>query len=221
MGRVGLPGGERARHSDLRGRDADFRGGREAAHLRDRCGHRREDLGVRRARDLPLGVLDAEEPREGCRVRGDRRPGRRLPGESGLLPARAVGRYRGACGGLRRACRRGRVPGLRRRRFARGAGPRVRPVRRHPARDGLHHEFLTGDRRQRRDRGRELRRAGLQPVAPRERPGRHPRLRRADGRLQVEVQRPPGPGRVRARDVGERCLVVDGRHLLVGAAVGG
>ena len=47
------------------------------------------------------------------------------------------------------------------------------------ARARLHHHLVAADRRQRRARRRQLRRAGLQPDAHRERAGRHPGLRRA------------------------------------------
>ena len=92
--------------------------------------------------------------------------------------------------------------------------------RRHPARARLHHQLLAADRRQRRDRRRQLRGAGLSPDAPRERAGRHPRLRRADRKVHVEVPRDPAARRVRARDVGERRVELDGRRVVVGADVG-
>ena len=73
------------------------------------------------------------------------------------------------------------------------------------------------DRGERRGGGRQLGRAGLQPDPRRERAGRHPRLRRADRRAQVEIPRHSSPRRVRARDVGERRVAVDGRRLVLGA----
>ncbi len=96
-------------------------------------------------------------------------------------------------------------------------GRPLRPVYGHSTGDRLHHVVVTTDRGERHGRGRQLGGAGLQPDARRERPRRHPGLRRGDGRLQVEVPRDPAAGRGRPRDLGRRRVGVDGRHLVLGA----
>ena len=85
----------------------------------------------------------------------------------------------------------------------------------------LHHDLVAADHRQRRADRRQLRRAGLQPDPHRERARRHPRLRREDRQVPVEVPRHPASGRVRPRHVGERRVEVDRRRVVVGADVGG
>ena len=67
---------------------------------------------------------------------------------------------------------------------------------------------------------RQLRRAGLQPDAHRERARRHPGLRHEVREVHVEVPRDSAARRVRPRDVGERRVEVDRRHFVVGADVG-
>ena len=58
----------------------------------------------------------------------------------------------------------------------------------------LHHHLVAAHRRQRRARRRQLRRAGLQPDARRERARRHPGVRRQDRQVPVEVPRHSAAG---------------------------
>ena len=95
----------------------------------------------------------------------------------------------------------------------------IRPGQGAAARARLHHDVVAAHRRQRRARRRQFRRAGLQPDARRECPGRHPGVRRKDRKVHVEVPRDSAAGRVRPRDVGKRRVAVDGRCLVVGADV--
>ena len=74
-------------------------------------------------------------------------------------------------------------------------GRAVRSLPGDPARARLHHEFLAPHRGQRGRHRRKLRRAGLQPDPPGERSRRHPRLRRPDGRVPLEVPRHSEAGR--------------------------
>ena len=99
------------------------------------------------------------------------------------------------------------------------AEARLRSERGRSPRARLHHQFLAADRRQRRRDRRQLRRAGLSPDAPGERAGRHPRLRRADREVHVEVPRDSAAGRSRPRHLGERCVAHDRRRVVVGAAL--
>ncbi len=96
----------------------------------------------------------------------------------------------------------------------------LRPGEGPAARARLHHHLLASDRRQRRADHRQLRRAGLQPDAHRERARRHPGLRHEVREVHVEVPRDSAARRVRPRDVGERRVEVDRRHFVVGADVG-
>jgi glucose dehydrogenase len=70
----------------------------------------------------------------------------------------------------------------------------VRSVRWHSTGEGLHHLIVATDCRKWRSRCRQLRRAGLQPVAYRKHPGRYSRIRRANRRISVEVQCAATPG---------------------------
>ena len=88
-----------------------------------------------------------------------------------------------------------------------------------PSGDRLHHRVVAPHRRQRHRGRRQLGRAGLPADPGRERARRHPRLRRAHRRLQVEVPRDSPARRVRARDLGERRLAVDRRRVVVGPDV--
>ena len=104
------------------------------------------------------------------------------------------------------------VPANRRRGSRRGSDSRlgavdqpeaqVRPERGRPARARLHHQLVAADRRQRRDHRRQLRRAGLSPDAPGERARRHPRVRREDREVHVEVPRDSAARRSRPRNAG-------------------
>ena len=79
------------------------------------------------------------------------------------------------------------------------------------------HVLVAADRGERRRRGARRPRAQLRPDPDRERPGRHPGLRREDRQAPLEVPRHPAARRVRPRDVGERRLEVFGEHGVVGA----
>ena len=210
-----------ALHAELHRRHP-LHGGRLPAHDRGhRPRDRRDALDVPRAQHSALGRVDARELRQGSRLRRDRRARRHLHHHAGLLPARARREDRRAPRGLRQAGRDRGLPGDRRRRPARGPRARIRPLRGDPDGRRLHHQLVAADRRQRHGRGRELPRAGLLAVARRERAGRHPGLRRADRGAPLEVQHHSAVGeRVRLRHVAERRLGLDGRRLVVGAAVG-
>ena len=206
-------------------------GGGTAPHRgRHRSRDRRDHLDLPRAQHDALGAVDAPELRQGRGVRRNRWPRRHLLHLPGVLPARAGCEDRPSCGGIRPASGGRRVPGDGRCRSAGaaarrlgtvgGARRRVRSRLRHPARTRLHHGFVAAHCGEQHRGGGQLGGAGLQPDPHRERAGRHPRLRRAHGRSQVEVPRDPAARGVRARDLGERRLDVRRRRLLVGADVG-
>ncbi len=187
---------------------------------RDRSGDGGDPLDVSRAEHLPLGVFDASPLGKGSRVRGSGRQGRRLHHDPGVLlvrPRRGDGPASPELGDAR-------APGWIPRVGGRGSPPRpsrrlgtvvgveraVRSLLRDSAGARIHHELLPPDCGERHHSGRQLRRAGIQPDPHRERPRRHPRLRRADGRAQVEVPRHSPARGVRPRDMGERRLDVYG-----------
>ena len=144
-----------------------------------RSGDRRDAVDVSRAQHEALGGIDARQLRQGRGLRRNRRARRHLRHHAGVLPARARREDRRAPGGIRRTGRHPRLPGDRRRRPAGRPRLPVRPRERDSDGDRLHHELVAPHRRQRHRRGGQRARAGLQPVAHRERAGPHPGLRRA------------------------------------------
>ena len=219
-----------AGHAGVRRRRALHRRRPAAAGGGYRRRHRRDALDLPRAGDDALPPLAALRLRQGRRLRGDRRPGRRLRHLAGLLPLGAGRRDRAAAGGLGRAGRHRQLLADRRRRPHPAAGGRLgsvaglgRPLRPGPrhspaARDG--HRVVAAHRGQRRGGGARGPRAELRPDPHRERAGRHHGRRRPHRRGALEVPHDPAARRVRPRDLGERRLALVGRHVHLGAGLG-
>ena len=162
------------------------------------CRARRRDgrdaLDISRAQHQTLGRVHAGQLRQGRRLRGSRWTGRRLRNHAGVLPP-CVGRQdRRASRRLRHAGRYSGLPGDGCRRPSRGSGLSLRSGAGTSPGDRIHHEFLAPDRGERNRRRGQFTRAGIQPDSNRERSRPHPRLRRRNGRSQVEVQRHPAVG---------------------------
>ena len=195
---------DRARDAELRRRQAVQRGRPESTRHLDGSDQRQAAVEFRRARDLSLQVFDEGRVRKGRGVSRDRREGRHLHHDARVFPLRPRRADRSAAPELGPPGQPGLVPEIGRRRSHRGFDPRlgavgepeeaVRPERGRAARARLHHVVVAADRRQRRRHRRQLRRAGLSPDAARERPWRHPRLRRADRKAPLEVPRDPAGG---------------------------
>ena len=210
---------------------AALHGGRLAPH---RGGHRprerRNGLDLPRAAHHALGPRHAQQLRQGRGLRRGGRAPRDLLHLAGLLPARARRQVRRASREVGQARADSRLPQDRRRGHAARSGQglgavadlrlQVRPESRHPARSRQSLDLVAAHRRQRRRGRRQRARAGLLPDPHREHPRRHPGLRRRQRPPAVEVPRHPAPGRVRARQLEERCVEAHRRRLVVGADVG-
>ena len=173
---------------------------------RARSRHRQDGVDVPGTRDAASRVFDAHNHGKGVAYARINGRGVMSHHHAGLLPARARREDRPAARGLgHRAfrCAASRRPAsvdmlkdliadwqpVDRRQAALRSGQRPAALAR------LHHHLVAADRRQRRAGRRQLRRAGLQPDAHRERAGRHPRLRRAStGKFLWKFHVIPRPG---------------------------
>ena len=145
------PGQRHAVDADLR-RGQALRRGRLPAHRRRHGpGDRRDPVDLPRAAHETVGGLDAEELRQGRRLRRRERRGAHLCRHARVLPPRARPGHRRSDRWLRQRRHRGPAGRLR---------LRVPPDRRVAVHRRLHHELVAADRRQRRGRGRQLARAG-------------------------------------------------------------